>query len=61
MSNPDQDPHLFETTPTVIRQVGAAGVVIFNGADYDSWMGKLLAATPRDGRIVVNVAELTER
>ena len=58
MSNPDQDPHLFETTPTVIRQVGAAQVVIFNGADYDPWMNKLLSATPRAGRIVVNVAEL---
>jgi zinc/manganese transport system substrate-binding protein len=58
MSNPDQDPHLFETTPTVIRQVGAAQVVIFNGADYDPWMNKLLSATPSAGRIAVNVAEL---
>ena len=58
MSNPDQDPHLFETTPTVIRQIGAAQIVIFNGADYDPWMNKLLSATPRAGRIVVNVAEL---
>jgi zinc/manganese transport system substrate-binding protein len=45
----------------VISQVGAARVVIFNGADYDPWMSKLLSATPRDGRIVVNVAELTGR
>jgi zinc/manganese transport system substrate-binding protein len=58
MSNPDQDPHLFETTPTVIRQVGAAQVLIFNGADYDPWMNKLISATPRAGRIVVDVAEL---
>jgi zinc/manganese transport system substrate-binding protein len=58
MSNPDQDPHLFETTPTVIRQVGAAQVVIFNGSDYDPWMNKLISATPRAGRIVVDVAEL---
>jgi zinc/manganese transport system substrate-binding protein len=61
MSNPDQDPHLFETTPTVIRQVSAAQIVIFNGADYDPWMNKLLLATPRAGRVVVNVAELTGR
>jgi zinc/manganese transport system substrate-binding protein len=58
MSNPDQDPHLFETTPTVIRQIDSAQIVVFNGADYDPWMNKLLAATPRAGRIVVNVAEL---
>jgi zinc/manganese transport system substrate-binding protein len=61
MSNPDQDPHLFETTPTVIRQVSAAQIVIFNGVDYDPWMNKLLLATPRAGRVVVNVAELTGR
>jgi zinc/manganese transport system substrate-binding protein len=61
MSNPDQDPHLFETTPTVIRQVAAAEIVVFNGADYDPWMSKLLDATPRPGRVVVNVAELTGR
>ena len=24
MNNPDQDPHLFETTPTTVRQIGAA-------------------------------------
>jgi zinc/manganese transport system substrate-binding protein len=61
MSNPDQDPHLFETTPTVIRQVAAAQIVVFNGADYDPWMSKLLDATPRPGRVVVNVAEITGR
>jgi zinc/manganese transport system substrate-binding protein len=35
MSNPDQDPHLFETTPSTVRQIAAAQVVILNGADYD--------------------------
>src|SRR5262245_3570560 len=59
MNNPDQDPHLFETTPGIVRQIAAARIVILNGADYDSWMDKLLAAGPRRDRIVVNAARLT--
>src|SRR5512137_647961 len=50
MNNPDQDPHLFETTPSIVRQLAAAQIVIINGANYDPWMDKLLAATPRTGR-----------
>ena len=50
MSNPDQDPHLFETTPGIVRQIAAAQIVILNGANYDPWMDKLLTAAPRDER-----------
>jgi len=60
MNNPDQDPHLFETTPGIVRQIAAAQIVILNGANYDSWMDKLLAAGPRRDRIVVNAARLTD-
>ena len=59
MNNPDQDPHLFETTPGIVRQIAAAQVVILNGANYDSWMDKLLAAGPRRDRTVINAAKLT--
>jgi zinc/manganese transport system substrate-binding protein len=58
MSNPNQDPHLFETTPGVVRQIADAQIVIFNGADYDPWMEKLLSAVPRAERIVITVADL---
>jgi zinc/manganese transport system substrate-binding protein len=61
MSNPDQDPHLFETTPAVVRQLANAQVVILNGANYDPWMDKLLGAAPRPGRVVINAAQLTGR
>src|SRR5262249_48833487 len=44
MSNPDQDPHLFEATPAVSRLLSGATIVVYNGADYDPWMPKLLAA-----------------
>jgi ABC-type Zn uptake system ZnuABC Zn-binding protein ZnuA len=38
MNSPDQDPHLFETTPTTVRQIATAQIVILNGANYDPWM-----------------------
>jgi zinc/manganese transport system substrate-binding protein len=58
MSNPDQDPHLFETTPSTVRQIAAAQVVILNGADYDPWMDKLLKSSPRPSRTAIVVADL---
>src|SRR4051812_42346783 len=59
LSNPDQDPHLFETSPGVLRQIADAQLVIYNGAEYDPWMTKLLNATPKAGRATVVAAELT--
>ncbi len=61
MSSPDQDPHLFEVSPSVVRQLAGAQIVIYNGADYDPWMEKLLAATPKSGRGVIVAAELLHR
>jgi zinc/manganese transport system substrate-binding protein len=61
MSNPDQDPHLFEASPAVLRQLAAARIVIYNGADYDPWMPKLLKATPKSGRTVIVAADLVHK
>src|SRR5262245_6173408 len=61
MSSPDQDPHLFETTPGTVRQIAKAQIVIANGANYDPWIEKLLAATPRAKRVVITAADLTRR
>ena len=61
MNSPDQDPHLFETTPGIVRQIANAQVVVFNGANYDPWMEKLLQAAPRPGRLDVHVAAITDR
>jgi len=60
MNNPEQDPHLFETTPGIVRQIANARIVIVNGANYDPWMDKLLAAAPRPGRTVVIAADLVQ-
>ena len=61
LSNPDQDPHLFEASASVARAVADARIVVVNGADYDPWVAKLLAASPRPGRTVIEVAALLGR
>jgi zinc/manganese transport system substrate-binding protein len=61
LSNPDQDPHLFETSPSVVREIAAAQVVIANGADYDPWIDKLLEANPNPSRTVITAAELMHK
>jgi zinc/manganese transport system substrate-binding protein len=59
LSNPDEDPHLFEASPSTGRAISAAAVVIANGAGYDSWMDKLLGASPQPRRRVIKVDALT--
>jgi zinc/manganese transport system substrate-binding protein len=61
LNNPDQDPHLFEASPFVARAVSAARIVIYNGADFDPWMEKLLAAARSDERESIVVADLVGR
>lgn len=61
LRNPDQDPHLFEVSPSVARDVSAAQIVLYNGLDYDPWMAKLLQASPRPGRIAIEVGGLAQR
>ncbi len=61
LSNPDQDPHLFEASPSVARNLSAAAIVVYNGADYDPWMAKLLAASRSTSRKVIVVANLVHK
>ncbi len=61
LSNPDQDPHLFEASPSVARNLSTAAIVVYNGADYDPWMAKLLAASRSANRKIIIVASLVHK
>jgi zinc/manganese transport system substrate-binding protein len=61
LSNPDDDPHMFEASASVARALAGARIVIANGADYDPWIDKLLAASPSANRQVITVAVLIHR
>jgi len=61
LTNPDQDPHDFEPGANVAKILAGADIVIENGAGYDAWVDKLLAASPSKTRRVLNIAALTHR
>jgi zinc/manganese transport system substrate-binding protein len=58
LSNPDDDPHLFEASPETAKALSDAKVVIVNGVDYDPWMEKLLNAHKAPGRKEIVVGAL---
>ena len=61
LNNPNQDPHLFTTSPSVAVELAGAAIVIVNGADYDPWMAGLLAAQPDPNRVIITLADLLGR
>lgn len=58
LGNPDEDPHLFEASPSVARALAAARIVIYSGSNYDPWMAKLIVAAGGRGRQAIVVSEL---
>lgn len=61
LTNPDEDPHLFEVSPSVGRAVSAARLVVYSGIDYDPWMKTLLGAARSAHRTTIVVADLVGR
>jgi zinc/manganese transport system substrate-binding protein len=64
VSDPNADPHEYESNAANARAVATANYIIENGAGYDSWMDKLAGAGAgpsaglATGRKVLNVADL---
>jgi len=52
ITNPNADPHLFETDAANAAKLALARVVIENGAGYDGWMSSLLNADGGDPTVV---------
>ncbi len=58
MSNPNTDPHTFEASASVAREVSAAQLVVQNGVGYDTFMNTIENAAPSSSRKVVVVQDL---
>lgn len=58
ITNPATDPHDYDPTAADARAIATAAYVIVNGAGYDSWASKLVAANPVSGRRVLDVGAL---
>src|ERR1700686_4537575 len=61
MSNPDQDPNLFEANPSTAGALSTAAIVIYSGWDYDPWIVKLLSSAKSKHRRVIVAANLVHR
>jgi zinc/manganese transport system substrate-binding protein len=61
VSNPNTDPHEYESSAVDARAFAAADYVILNGAGYDGWGQKLLSANPSTSRRVFTVADLLNK
>ena len=58
LNDPNVDPHEYEASPAAAKLVANSRLVIVNGIGYDDWMDKLIGASPRADRIVINVQDL---
>jgi zinc/manganese transport system substrate-binding protein len=58
MSNPNTDPHTFEASASVAREISSAQLVVQNGVGYDTFMDSIEKAVPDSGRKLINVQKL---
>jgi zinc/manganese transport system substrate-binding protein len=58
VSDPNADPHEYETNASDARAFATANYVILNGAGYDSWGNKLVSADNNSSQKVLTVATL---
>ena len=61
VTDPNADPHEYESSAAAAREIAGANIVIVNGAGYDDWALKLIAASGNPNRTVLNVAQLLEK
>jgi zinc/manganese transport system substrate-binding protein len=61
VTDPNADPHEYESNTNDARAFATANLVILNGAGYDDWGQKLLQASPNQGRHVLDVANLLRK
>jgi zinc/manganese transport system substrate-binding protein len=57
-TDPNTDPHSFEASPGIAGQIAGADLIVENGLGYDDWADKMIGATRRPARIVINVQHL---
>jgi zinc/manganese transport system substrate-binding protein len=58
ISDPNVDPHEYESNVDDARQIADADFVIENGSGYDDWMDKLMATTRNHKRVVIKAFDI---
>jgi zinc/manganese transport system substrate-binding protein len=58
VTDPNADPHEYESNSADAQAIADASFVVVNGAGYDDWALKLIAASTNPHQVVLNVATL---
>lgn len=58
VSDPNADPHEYESNSADAREIATANYVVLNGVGYDSWANKLINASPNPDRKLLTVGDL---
>jgi len=58
VTDPNADPHEYESNSQDAQAIAGAALVIVNGAGYDDWATKMIAASNTPHQVVLNVANL---
>ena len=58
LNDPSADPHAYEASPAIAKLVADSKLVIVNGIGYDNFMEKLLGASTKADRVVINVQDI---
>ncbi len=61
ISNPNTDPHSYESSTTDASAMAGAQIVVRNGLGYDSFIDKLANASPSSGRVLIDVGQVFGR
>lgn len=46
------DPHVYQPSPTDVRNITRADIILINGLGFDGWMDRLVASAEAKGRVV---------
>jgi zinc/manganese transport system substrate-binding protein len=60
ISNPNVDPHQYESNPQTAIEVSNAQLVIENGLGYDAWMDKVLSGSPNATRALLVAGQIAD-
>jgi len=58
ITDPNTDPHVYQTDPRAAAEISTASFVIENGLGYDDFMDKILATGGQPGRRVLTIAKV---
>jgi zinc/manganese transport system substrate-binding protein len=61
VSDPNADPHEYESSADNARAIADADYIIVNGAGYDTWADKLIGAGTKQNSKVLSVAKLLQK